>query len=124
VSDTYNNMIKHFTTDCQYLGGWSIPGDASYPDGLDMDPEGNLWIALTGQSRVAKFTQAGTELVSISTWEELDSLGNPTENSLYGARGVAVDPWGAVYVASGEVGQVARFDEDGQWLSHPVSSQN
>ncbi|MFF2908337.1 S-layer homology domain-containing protein [Paenibacillus sp. NPDC057934] len=80
-------------------------GQFSFPQGMAIDQEGNLYVADTMNSRVQKFTSDGQFL---QQWD-IDGM-------VYGMpRAIAVDHSGLVYVNNGQ-GNIRIFQSDGTEL--------
>ena len=84
-------------------------GQFSYPTYVTVDPEGNVYVADTLNSRVQKFDHEGKFVTSIgkpgSNWGEFDK-----------PKGVALDTFGNVYVVDTSWSNVQIFNPKGQIL--------
>ncbi|MCC6176803.1 MAG: NHL repeat-containing protein [Chloroflexi bacterium] len=78
------------------------------PRGLAFGPDGNLYVADTGRSRVVIGTSDGRLLKSIGPQTAGEALEQPSD--------VAVDASGRIYVAMPEIGRLVVLDGDGQLL--------
>ncbi len=81
-------------------------------DGICVGPDGNIWVADTGNNRVQKFTPTGTFLMSLGR-TDCSSGSDPGE--FYGPADVAVDQFGVVYVADTYNNRVQRFSAQGTY---------
>jgi uncharacterized repeat protein (TIGR01451 family) len=123
VADTDNHRIQKFSATGQFLmklGREEGPAsDFLSPQKVAVDEDGNLLVADNGHYQVRKFNKAGQFLVTIGEW---NSLGRIRDMGF----GVAVDPWGQVYVPekSHQSGhsRIQKFSEKGQLLTHFGSS--
>jgi sugar lactone lactonase YvrE len=101
----------------------SITGDHNSlndPSGMDLDAQGNLYVADTLNHRIQKFDNDGQFLV---TWGSEGSgdgqfnfiWGDPNHNLALGD--VAIDGQGNVYVADGGNARIQKFDSEGNFLT-------
>ncbi|HEX4440878.1 MAG TPA: flippase activity-associated protein Agl23 [Thermoanaerobaculia bacterium] len=88
--------------------GSAAPGGLKEPRGLATDPQGNLYVADTKNSRIVVFDGNGGFVRAIGSLGEGDG-------QLKEACGVAIGPDGLVYVADTWNHRIARFTTDGQW---------
>ena len=88
--------------------GPSAPGGLREPRGLSVDPQGNLYVADTKNSRIVVFDGNGGFVRAFGALGEGDG-------QLKEPCGVAFGPDGLVYVADTWNHRIARFTPDGQW---------
>jgi len=113
IADTYNNEVEKVTTAgiLSVIAGTGTAGAPTLgpaassklnsPQGLAVDPAGNLYIADTGNSEVEKVTPAGTlSVIAGSGTAGGPTYGGPAISSmLYYPQGMAVDSAGDLYIA-------------------------
>jgi uncharacterized protein (TIGR03437 family) len=133
ISDSGNQVVRKVSADGKIStiagtgsGGYSGDGlpatqaRLSYPEGIGLDPAGNLYVADTGSFTVRKIGVDGT----ISTYAGNASPGSdttpsgdggPATNAALGyLDGLAVDRAGNVYVTEIYLGRVRRIDPSGK----------
>ena len=117
VADTGNHRIQVLSSSGAYLREWGSFGSGTgqfiVPDGVSVDPDGNVWVADTGNNRIQKFSPTGTFLMGIG---REDGAAGSDPGEFYGPADVAVDQWGAIYVADTYNGRIQRFSSDGTYL--------
>ena len=87
------------------------------PFGVTFDPDGNVWISNTGQSRVEQYTSDGTYVRTV---------GADGPGKLYSPYGLAVDAeHRRVYVADYGGGAIQVFTTEGGYVTHfPADDQD
>ncbi|MBR1368723.1 hypothetical protein RJ53_04045 [Methanocalculus chunghsingensis] len=106
VADTGNSRIQKFDANGTYItkwGGWPIgsgDGQFDHPQDIAVDADGFVYVADTNNNRIQKFDANGT---FITRW----TSPNP--------YGIALDPSGIIYVASG--GSIRTFDSNGTFIT-------
>ncbi len=85
-------------------------GQFSGPHGIEVDAEGNVYVADTGNHRVQKFTGGGAFL---SQWGSLGSGAGQFNHP----HGIAIGPQGNVYVAETGNNRVQKFTSEGLFLT-------
>jgi tripartite motif-containing protein 71 len=123
VADSQNNRIQRFSLDGKVLPfpafaarGWSqAPGRFKLPYDVDADALGNLFVADTQNHRIQKFTPQGR---FVRMWGRNGGDGTPGvgPGEMDQPRGLAVDPFGNVWVADHENARVLKFTGDGRLL--------
>jgi hypothetical protein len=85
-----DTRIARFSTDGEYLG--DMPDGYSYPEAIDVDAEGNMYVANTGNHEILKFNPDGVLLASMGEYGE-------EEGKLVSPFRIIVDENENVYVA-------------------------
>lgn len=95
----------------QIIAGGGLAG----PRGLAVAPDGSIYVADTGNSRIVHFDASGDEL---SAWGSRSPEGKPSPapGTFIEPWGVAVDAQGNVYVADTWNHRVQKFDANGKFL--------
>ena len=115
VADTYSSRIQVFsTTDGAFVRKWGSQGSADdqmdHPRGIDVDAQGNVYIADAGNRRVMKFTSTGT---FIKKWGQSGT----GDGEFIVPMGIAVDDQaGRVYVTDENRGNFQEFTLDGAFV--------
>ena len=78
--------------------------------GIEVDADGNVYVADTGNHRIQKFTSEG---VFIMTWGSLGSGPGQFNHP----HGIGIDPMGNVYVAETSNNRVQKFMSDGTFIT-------
>ena len=88
----------------------SANGQFISPEGIAVDPSGNVFISDNGNNRVQKFDSNGNFLAKWGT--------NGTANGQFiSPEGIAVDPSGNVYVTNYNSNTIIKFDSNGNFLA-------
>jgi DNA-binding beta-propeller fold protein YncE len=133
VADTLNNRVLRFASRQELTNGTAPEGVLGQPDfegfspslgaqgmsipaALELDADGRLWVADTGNNRVLRFDNA----VSKPNGAPAEGvLGQPTftdraeltsAERMKAPRGLAIDSSGRLWVADGDNNRVLRFD--------------
>lgn len=87
----------------------------STPRGMAVAPDGSIYVADTGDSRIVRIDPAGKV---VNSWGGRTSDGqeSPTPGTFNEPWGVAVDPQGNLYVADTWNHRVQKFDSTGRFL--------
>lgn len=95
--------------------GPAVAARLNYPDGLAVDPEGNLYIADSSNQRVRKVTPAGiiTTVAGNGIGGFVSDGGFATATSLQLPAGVALDAAGNLYIADNLNNRVRRVSTSG-----------
>eukprot|EP01105_Mastigella_eilhardi_P020657 TRINITY_DN4935_c0_g1_i3.p1 TRINITY_DN4935_c0_g1~~TRINITY_DN4935_c0_g1_i3.p1 ORF type:complete len:310 (+),score=72.00 TRINITY_DN4935_c0_g1_i3:341-1270(+) len=108
VADTDNHRIARISpqggvstlpVDCSEVAGplRSTEELLNYPEGVAMDPQGNMWIACRGSNRVLKVTPEGKCVLAVGGSGFAD--GRPEEARFSGLFGICADKHGNAYIA-------------------------
>ncbi len=97
--------------DFAFAFGTEGPGEGQflYPDGIATDPEGNVWVADSGNNRIQEFNSEGKFI------REFGSEGSSKGQFLY-PTGIATDPEGNVWAADSGNNRVQEFDPEGEFI--------
>jgi sugar lactone lactonase YvrE len=123
VVDTGNARIRRVTPDgtvstfagsgtAGFFDGPAEEAQFNDPRGIAVDPDGQVYVADTGNHRVRRITPEG----AVSTFAELpgpDEVQRPSEARLSGPYGVAADGEGRVFVADTTSNTIQLIDADG-----------
>jgi len=122
VSDTNNHRIQHITTAGEVLHTWGSfadsaigdapPGTFYEPWGIDVGPDGSVYVADTWNHRIQKFTSDGQFITQWGFFGQGES-----GDAFWGPRDVVVDDNGQVYVTDTGNKRVAIFDDNGNFIS-------
>jgi sugar lactone lactonase YvrE len=106
--------VQVFDAEGRFLAAWgehgSEPGQLVDPIGLDIDRDGNVWIADFGNNRVQQFSADGTFLAG---WGEFGGKDGQFNN----VTDVAIDAHGRIWVSDWRNGRVQVFEPDGTFVA-------
>jgi sugar lactone lactonase YvrE len=113
VTDTGNHRLQMFDQDGNFIrqvgGQGALLGQLYEPVGLAVEPDGDILLADTWNSRVQRFT---AELLPIGEWSVEAWEGESINNKPY----LVVDSENRAYVTDPEGYRVLIFDEGGQYV--------
>jgi tripartite motif-containing protein 71 len=118
--DRDNNRVQVFDKNGTYLYEWGSDGEGEgefhVPYGVDVDSDGNVWIADRGNHRIQKFDPEGGFLMKVGS---TDSLGPGSELGQFdNPRHVAVDQeLEYFYVADSKNHRIQKFDINGTFVT-------
>lgn len=122
IADTLNHRIQRFSPEGQVLATWGGFGDFqtvaaedgkfNEPWGIDVGPNGNVYVADTWNHRIQWFSPEGAFLGSLGR----EGLGDEPY-SFWGPRDVAVDSQGRMYVVDTGNKRVKVFDSEGNFVT-------
>ena len=113
VADAGNNRIQRFTSAGAFGTSWNNNGTTTmdYPAGVATDRFERVYVSEVGGHRVDRYDGDGGHQLSIG-------LGSGTGPGQFGtAFGIAVDPWGFVYVGDQSLNRVQKFAPSGTYIS-------
>jgi phospholipase C len=116
VADEGNSRVAEFAPSGAYLGSFPV----ATPDGITIDPAGDVWVSSPGYAvdangsvdgnKVREFSATGRAIRSFGrTQSRFGGLSNPA--------GIAVGPAGQLFVAQPDYGWVTVFGQAGQYLT-------
>jgi hypothetical protein len=138
VADTGNNRVREITAPGFVAGVAGVGGAAGYsPDGIAstislsaptsvaVDASGQLYIADSGNHRVG-LVSGGNFITVAGTGSKAGSSDNAlsTSGTLYGAKGVALDNAGNLYIADTGNNKVREVTVTGPTVTFPLTSPN
>ncbi|WP_152616810.1 IPT/TIG domain-containing protein [Flavihumibacter solisilvae] len=104
VSDWGNHKIKKIDLTTRQVSGYTGDGDILFPGNLALHDNGTLYVCQSNNGRIRTIN---TQTAEISTF--VQGLTDPPNHAV-------IDESGAVYVLTTGVGQVAKYDANGQLL--------
>jgi sugar lactone lactonase YvrE len=113
---TTNLHVDVFTFEGELIDTWSKESELRYPNGIDVDPNGNLYICDVVPRTIQVFDVVG-ELLGLVDGQDIESLFD------YGSQDIAVGLNGFVYLADRgcEVLEFKRLLRSQAMLSGPIS---
>jgi tripartite motif-containing protein 71 len=118
LNRTYDVRIERYSPQGEFLSQWGAQagsGDGQFqkPGSIAVDTEGNIYITEMANGRVQKFDSSGKFLTK---WGALGTLSHKGDGIFGGgARSVALDQAGDVYVLDGS--SVQKFTAAGEFLA-------
>jgi tripartite motif-containing protein 71 len=106
VADTWNHRISHFTLAGEWKG--AVSGFMG-PRGVAVGKDGSVWVADTGNNRVAKYDAA------LKNGGVVGGSGSEP-GEFKGPVGIAVGPSGTVYVTDSGNARIQALSSDGKFL--------
>ncbi len=122
ILDTGNHRVIQIDSEGEIVGNWGGFSGNNTPDqsgglfnepwGIDVGPDGSVYVADTWNHRIQKFSSDGE---FITQWGQFGQRETPF--SLWGPRDVAVDSLGHVYVSDTGNKRILVYDPNGQFLT-------
>ncbi len=122
VADTENHRIQHLDVEGNVLHVWGsfadsslgeAPGGTFYePWGIEVGPDGSVYVADTWNHRIQKFTPDGE---FINTWGFFGQAETPY--ALWGPRDIAINWQGQVLVSDTGNKRIVVYDADGNAIT-------
>lgn len=112
TGDIYNEITTIISPD-QFIGG---DGILNQPRGIDIAPDGTIYVADSKDNQIKQFTTGGTLL---NNWGAFGSLTDESAlgGTFYEPWDVAVAPDGSVYVADTWNHRIQKFTSDGIFIT-------
>ena len=97
-------------------GGQALSAKLMYPSGLAVDKSGNVYIADYSSNTVRKINSLGTisTLAGNNTQGNAGDGGQATAANLYDPTGIALDPYGNIYIADDDNNKIRKVDNTGK----------
>ena len=122
IADTDNHRIQHVDSSGNVLHIWGsfadssvgeAPGGTFYePWGIDVGPDGSVYVADTWNHRIQKFTPDGIFLNSWGYFGQAESI-----YAMWGPRDVHIDQDGKVFVSDTGNKRILVFDQSGNAIT-------
>jgi tripartite motif-containing protein 71 len=120
VADTNHNRVLVYGPEGRLQARWGAgegdgsagngPGALDHPSAFAIAPDGDVYVADTGNDRVVELSSTGSVL-------EIWGAKGTADGRFKGPVGVAVDGAGNVYVLDNENDRVQEFDSSGRFLT-------
>jgi tripartite motif-containing protein 71 len=120
VVEFYNHRVQKFTQEGKFLLAWGEEGDWNrpdqppekmlYPAGIDVGPDGNVYVADSGRDRIKVFSPEGKFL------REFGAKG-PEPGKFNAVAGLSFDAAGRLHEADSAAHRVQMFSRDGAFLA-------
>jgi len=122
ITDTENHRIQHISAEGDVLHTWGsfgdvaagsgTPGTFNQPWGIEVAPDGSVYVADTWNHRIQRFSAEGE---FIQMWGYFGQAESP--EALWGPRDIAIDEVGNVYITDTGNKRVVIFDKDGNYIA-------
>lgn len=139
IADTFNNRLQKWDISGRYIGwigggsnGWQTGtappspgkgiGEISFPKGLAIDSDGNIYVAEIGNNRIQKFDASGVSLGwighGLDGWQtgEAPVSWSAEDRQFNQPEGVALDGSGNIYVADTYNDRIQKWTPQGVYL--------
>jgi murein DD-endopeptidase MepM/ murein hydrolase activator NlpD len=109
-----SNRIRKLTPDGKLVTFAGGDNTLNTPSGLALDPNGNLYVADTGNNRIQKITATGVVSTVAGTGKAGYADGSVSSAEFDGPIGVALDKQGNIFVADTYNDRIRKISSDGQ----------
>ncbi len=114
IADESNHRVVKFNLDGSYITQWSSADGRAFnnPEGITVDKDGNIYASDWSNypnHRVVKLDSNGNYLTKFESWT---AAPGSEPNSLNTPLGIAVDPFGDVYIADYMHQRVVKFSQN------------
>ena len=129
IADTLNHRIQKFDSNGSFIEKWGsycdveaeglddCDGKFNYPSGIDVDSDGNVYVADYLNNRIQKFNLEGEFLDKWGSFCDVVDEGSDGCNGQFNhPSGLAVDSDGYVYVADYLNHRIQKFNLEGEFL--------
>lgn len=123
IADTFNHKIKKLTNRilsvlagngaAESSDGIGISASFSYPQGIAIDTQGNVYVADAGNNKIRKITPAGAVTTFAGSGLQGSTDGISSTASFYSPYGVAVDSQDNIYVADYGNNKIRKITQNG-----------
>ncbi|MBI3697576.1 MAG: NHL repeat-containing protein [Acidobacteria bacterium] len=120
VVEFYNHRVQKFTAEGKFLLMWGEEGDWNkpdeppekmlYPAGIDVGPDGNVYVADSGRDKIKVFSPEGKFL------RQFGAKG-PEPGKFNALAGVSFDAMGRLHEADSAAHRVQMFSKEGVFLA-------
>ncbi len=125
VADPINNTILNLTSLTKFAGsgaagsanGSGVAASFNGPTGVATDAQGNIYVADAGNNLIRKITRAGVVTTFAGSGVAGSADGRDTLASFNNPYGLAVDPFGVIYVADAGNNLIRKIVPGGYTIS-------
>ena len=120
VAEFYNHRIQKFSADGKFLMTWGKEGDWNqpnqppeymlYPSGLDVGPDGNMYVADGGRDKIKVFSPSGKFLRQFG-------VKGPEPGKFNALAALSFDAAGRLHEADSSAHRVQMFSKEGTFLA-------
>jgi len=119
VSETGNSCVVVYSLDGQKLATWGGKGDGigklDRPIGIEVDDQGNIWVAERGNARLQVFDENGQSqrTLKIAPWENDCRISEPYFD---------FTPTGEIVLSAPSQNEILKYSRDGKLLARAKSA--